>query len=241
VRKPTAPIATLQPPVWAGAASARDGDADAGPLAVFQAWRRQYLRAVRLGDEVSAKRAKVGLADARDTAARALARPRLRRAWAAIEYTEAFLVAERVAADDGEQHHDPTLCYLCDPTATLGLSLPRAVGYATAALFQIENGEHADEEFFADWDEFRRGRGVKVVPATEVASSPEARDDLLAFLAWELDGVCFDYPLPHVRAWQASGLDQAEVTRLVADLTVEAERYWLAGNTLRNGFSSTRL
>jgi hypothetical protein len=232
------PIATLQPPVWAGAAPAGD---TAAVVSAFQAWRRQWLRAVRLGDELAAKRAKLGLAEARAAAASVLERPRFRRAWAAIEYTETFLVEERVGADDGEKHHDPTLCYLCDPTATLGLSLPRAVAYATASLFQIENGEYADEEFFADWDEFRRGRGVKVVPPTEVASSPEARDDLLAFLSWELDGVCFDYALPHVRAWQASGLDQAEVTRLVADLTVEAERYWLAGNTLRNGFSSTRL
>ena len=236
--RPVPPIATLQPPVWAGAAPAGE---TAAVVAAFQAWRRQWLRAVRLGDELAAKRAKLGLAEARAAAAPVLERPRLRRAWAAIEYTEAFLVAERVATDDGEKHHDPTLCYLCDPTATLGLSLPRAVAYATASLFQIENGEYADEGFFADWDEFRRGRGVKVVPPADLASSPEARDDLLAFLAWELDGVCFDYALPHVRAWQASGLDQTEVTRLVADLSVEAERYWLAGNTLRNGFSSTRL
>jgi hypothetical protein len=238
MKKPAAPIATLQPPVWAGAAP--EGEA-AALITAFQAWRRQYLRAVRLGDEVSAKRAKLGLGEARGAACSLLERPRFRRAWAAIEYTEAFLVAERVAAGDGDQHHDPTLCYLCDPTATLGLSLPRAVAYATASLFQVENGDHADADFYADWDEFRRGRGVKVIPQAEVAGSPEARDDLLAFLAWELDGVCFDYPLPHVRAWQASAVDQAEVTRLIADLTVEAERYWLAGKTCKNGFSSTRL
>ena len=46
------PIATLQPPVWAGAAPA--GDA-ATLVGAFQAWRRQWLRAVRLGDEVAAE------------------------------------------------------------------------------------------------------------------------------------------------------------------------------------------
>jgi hypothetical protein len=233
--RPPAPIATLQPPVWAGAAS----DGDMGALvAAFQAWRRQWLRAVRLGDELATKRARAELGEARAAAAAILERPRFRRAWASIEYTEAFLVEERVA---DASHHDPALCYLCDPAATLGLSLPRAVAYATASLFQVENGDQADAEFFADWDEFRRGRGVRVVPIDEVAASPEARDDLLAFLAWELDGVCFDYPLPHVREWRADELGRAEVDRLVADLTVEAERYWLAGNTCKNGFNSTRL
>jgi len=235
-----APIATLQPPVWAGAAPAGEVAALVGG---FQAWRRQWLRALRLGDEVATRRARAGLAAARVLAAAILERPRFRRAWAAIEYTEAFLIEERVS--DEEAHHDPTLCYLCDPTATLGLSLPRAVAYATASLFQIENGEHADDEFYADWDEFRRERGVRVFPVAEVAASPEARDDLLAFLAWELDGVCFDYPLPHVRQWQANELGRAEVDRLISDLTVEAERYWLAGGfsgkTRKNGFSSTRL
>ena len=235
-----APIATLQPPVWAGAAPAGEVAALVGG---FQAWRRQWLRALRLGDEVATRRARAGLGAARELAAAILERPRFRRAWAAIEYTEAFLIEERVS--DEEAHHDPTLCYLCDPTATLGLSLPRAVAYATASLFQIENGEHADEEFYADWDEFRRERGVRVFPVAEVAASPEARDDLLAFLAWELDGVCFDYPLPHVRQWQANELGRAEVDRLISDLTVEAERYWLAGGfsgkTRKNGFSSTRL
>ena len=235
-RRAPAPIATLQPPVWAGAAPA--GEA-AMLVGAFQAWRRQWLRAVRLGDEVATKRARAGLGEARAAAAPILERPRFRRAWASIEYTEAFLIEERVT--DEEAHHDPTLCYLCDPTATLGLSLPRAVAYATASLFQIENGEQVDEEFYADWDEFRRGRGVRVVPVAEIADSAEARDDLLAFLAWELDGVCFDYPLPHVRQWRSNELGRPEVDRLIADLTVEAERYWLAGNTCRNGFSSTRL
>ncbi|MEO6029686.1 MAG: hypothetical protein ABIR79_22695 [Candidatus Binatia bacterium] len=235
-RRPPAPIATLQPPVWAGAAP--DGDA-AAVVGTFQAWRRQWLRAVRLGDEIATKRARVELGDARLAATTILERPRFRRAWEAIEYTEAFLIDERVS--EAETHHDPTLCYLCDPAATLGLSLPRAVAYATASLFQIENGEQADEDFYADWDEFRRGRGVRVVPLNEIAASPEARDDLLAFLAWELDGVCFDYPLPHVREWRSDELGRAEVDRLIADLTVEAERYWLAGKTCKNGFSSTRL
>lgn len=235
-KRATAPIATLQPPVWAGAAPAGD---TAALLGDFQAWRRQWLRAMRLGDEVATKRARVGLGDARQAAAAILERPRFRRAWAAIEYTETFLIEERVSAE--EAHHDPTLCYLCDPSATLGLALPRAVAYATASLFQIENGEQADEDFYADWDEFRRGRGVRVVPPAEVDASPEARDDLLAFLAWELDGVCFDYPLPHVRQWQANELGRPEVDRLIADLTVEAERYWLAGKTCTNGFNSTRL
>jgi hypothetical protein len=239
-KRSPAPIATLQPPVWAGATPA--GEA-ARRIGAFQAWRRQWLRAVRLGDEIAAKRAKVALGDAREDAAALLDRPRFRRAWAAIEYTEAFLIEERVS--DDEAHHDPTLCYLCDPTATLGLSLPRAVAYATASLFQIENGEHADADFYADWDEFRRGRGVRVFPVSEIAASPEARDDLLAFLAWELDGVCFDYPLPHVRQWQANELTRTEVDRLIGDLTVEAERYWLAdgssGKTRKNGLSSTRL
>jgi hypothetical protein len=226
--------------VWVGSAPASE---TAGLVDAFQAWRRQLLRAQRLGDEIATKRARVGLGDARVGVAPILERPRFRRAWAAIEYTETFLVEEWVGNDDA--HHDPTLCYLCDPAATLGLSLPRAVAYATASLFQVENGEHADAEFFADWDEFRRERGVRVVPPAEVAASPEARDDLRAFLAWELDGVCFDYPLPHVRQWQANELGKTEVDRLVADLTLEAERYWLAGDSLgktrKNGFSSTRL
>ncbi len=237
---PRAPIATLQPPVWAGAVPADDATA---PLAMFQAWRRQYLRAVRVGDELAMKRARAGLGEARAVAAPLLERPRVRRAWAAIEYTEAFLVAERTRG--AEAHHDPTLCYLCDPGATLGLSLPRAVAYATAALFQVENGDEVDAEFFADWDEFRRGRGVRPVAIADVAASPEAHDDLRAFLAWELDGVAFDYPLPHVRQWQGNAFGRAEVDRLIADLTAEAERYWLApgafGKTRRNGFSSTRL
>jgi hypothetical protein len=234
------PIATLQPPVWAGSAPPSP---TAALIDAFQAWRRQYLRARRLGDELAIKRARAGLGGAREAVATILERPRFRRAWEAIEYTEAFLVEERVA--DGEAHHDPTLCYLCDPVATLGLALPRAVAYATASIFQIENGEHADPEFFADWDEFRRGRGVRVVPIDQIAASPEAHDDLLAFLAWELDGVCCDYPLPHVRQWQASELDRPGVDRLIADLTIEAERYWLAGSsvgkTRKNGFNSTRL
>lgn len=230
------PIATLQPPVWAGSAPASE---TATLIDAFQAWRRQWLRAVRLGDEIATKRARAGLGEAREAAAPLLERPRVRRAWEAIEYTEAFLVEERVT--DEEAHHDPTLCYLCDPAATLGLSLPRAVAYATASLFQIENGEQADEDFYADWDEFRRERGVKVVPADEVAASPEAHDDLIAFLAWELDGVCLDYPIPHVRQWQSNEIGRAEVDRLIGDLTIEAERYWLAGNTCKNGFSSTRL
>ncbi len=231
-----ASIVALQPPVWAGAAPAGD---TALRLNAFQAWRRQWLRAVRLGDEVSARRARAALGTARTAAAAILERPRFRRAWAAIEYTEAFLVEERFGAVD--RHHDPTLCYLCDPSATLGLSLQRAIAYATASLFQIENGDGIDDDFFADWDEFRRGRGVRVVSRAEVADSREARDDLLAFIAWELDGLCFDYPLPHVRQWQSSELGRSDVDRLIADLTVEAERYWLAGNTFRNGFSSTRL
>ena len=235
-KTPSAPIASLQPPVWAGSAPASE---TAALIDAFQEWRRQYLRALRLGDEVATKRARAGLGAAREAAAEILERPRFRRAWESIEYTEAFLVEERVS--EAEAHHDPTLCYLCDPTATLGLSLPRAVAYATASLFQIENGEQVDEEFYADWDEFRRGRGVRVVPVAEIADSAEARDDLLAFLAWELDGVCFDYPLPHVRQWRSNELGRPEVDRLIADLTVEAERYWLAGNTCRNGFSSTRL
>jgi hypothetical protein len=237
--RPASPIATLQPPVWAGAAPSGE---TARRLGAFQAWRRQWLRAVRLGDELAAKRARAGLTDARAAARAILERPRFRRAWAAIEYTEAFLVEERGNGGDGEApHHDPRLCYLCDPAATLGLSLSRAVAYATASLFQIENGEEADAEFYADWDEFRRARGVKVVPPEDVAASPEARDDLLAFLAWELDGVCFDSVLPHVRQWSAGELGRTEVDRLIGDLTVEAERYWLAGNTCKKGFSSTRL
>ena len=235
-KRPPPPVATLQPPVWAGSAPASE---TAALIDTFQAWRRQHLRALRLGDEIATKRARAGLGAAREAALAILERPRLRRAWAAIEYTEAFLVEERMT--DEEAHHDPTLCYLCDPTATLGLSLPRAVAYATASLFQIENGEQADEEFFADWDEFRRERGVRVVPVQEIGDSPEAHDDLLAFLAWELDGVCCEYPVPHVQQWQANAIDRAEVDRLIADLTIEAERYWLAGNTCKNGFSSTRL
>lgn len=233
---PASPIATLQPPVWAGSAPASE---TAALIDAFQGWRRQYLRAVRLGDEIATKRARAGLGDAREAAAEILDRPRLRRAWESIEYTEAFLVEEHVSK--AETHHDPTLCYLCDPAATLGLSLPRAVGYATASFFQIENGDHADEEFFADWDEMRRERGVRVVPIAEVPDSPEAYDDLIAFLAWEIEGVCCDYALPHVQQWQAQALEQIDVDRLVADLTIEAQRYWLAGNTFTNGFSSTRL
>jgi hypothetical protein len=235
-KTPPAPIASLQPPVWAGSAPASE---TAALIDAFQAWRRQYLRALRLGDEVATKRARAGLGAAREAAAEILERPRLRRAWESIEYTEAFLVDERVS--EAEAHHDPTLCYLCDPAATLGLSLPRAVGYATASFFQIENGDHADDDFFADWDEMRRMRGVRVVPIADVAASAEAYDDLIAFLAWEIDGVCHDYALPHVRQWQASALERVDVDRLVADLTIEAKRYWLAGNTLRNGFNSTRL
>jgi len=238
-RPPLTPIATLQPPVWAGATPSGDVAARIG---AFQAWRRQWLRAVRVGDELAIKRARAALGEARTAAADVLERPRFRRAWQSIEYTEAFLLEERDADED--PHHDPTLCYLCDPAATLGLSLPRAVAYATASIFQVENGERVDDEFFADWDEFRRGRGVRVVPPSEIAASPEARDDLLAFLAWELDGVCFDYPLPHVRQWQQAELGKTEVDRLIADLVVEAERYWLgglSGKTRRKGFSSTRL
>lgn len=235
-KAPPAPIATLQPPVWAGSAPESE---TAALIDAFQAWRRQYLRALRLGDEVATKRARAGLGVAREAAVEILERPRLRRAWASIEYTEAFLVEERVA--ETETHHDPTLCYLCDPAATLGLSLPRAVGYATASIFQIENGDEVDEEFFADWDEMRRERGVRVVPIADVANSPEAYDDLIAFLAWELEGICCDYALPHVQQWQANALEQVDVDRLVADLTIEAQRYWLAGKTFKNGFSSTRL
>ncbi|MCC6847883.1 MAG: hypothetical protein IT294_05230 [Deltaproteobacteria bacterium] len=235
-RRPLAPIATLQPPVWGGAAPA---SAAAALLDAFQAWRRQYLRALRLGDEIAAKRARAGLGGARAAAAEILARPRFRRAWAAIEYTEAFLMEERASED--EAHHDPTLCYLCDPGATLGLSLPRAIGYATASFFQIENGAQVDEDFFADWDELRRARGVRIVPIADVPASPEAYDDLLAFLAWELEGVCRDYVLPHVRRWQTLALEAFDLDRLMADLTIEARRYWLVGNTFRNGFSSTRL
>lgn len=238
-RPPLPPIATLQPPVWAGATATGDAGVRIG---AFQAWRRQWLRALRVGDELAIKRARAAFGEARAAAAALLDRPRFRRAWAAIEYTEAFLIEERMS--DAEAHHDPTLCYLCDPTATLGLSLPRAVGYATASLFQVENGEQADDEFYADWDEFRRGRGVRAVPIAEIDASPEARDDLLAFLAWELDGVCFDYPLPHVRQWQRQELARAEVDRVIADLTVEAERYWLVGacgKTRKKGLSSTRL
>lgn len=222
--------------MWAGAAPV--GEA-ALRLGAFQSWRRQWLRAMRLGDEVATRRARAELGNAREAAVVILERPRFRRAWAAIEYTEAFLIGERIGGH--EAHHDPTLCYLCDPTATLGLSLPRAVAYATAALFQIENGEHVDEEFYADWDEFRRERGVRVVPIAEVAASPEARDDLQDFLAWELDGICFDYALPHLRQWQLDEFGRPEVDRLIADLTLEAERYWLAGKTCKKGFSSTRL
>ena len=238
-RPPLTPIATLQPPVWAGAAPSGDVAARIGAC---QAWRRQWLRAVRVGDELAIKRARAALGEARIAAADVLERPRFRRAWESIEYTEGFLLEERETDED--PHHDPTLCYLCDPGATLGLSLPRAIAYATASIFQVENGERVDDEFFADWDEFRRGRGVRVVPPAEIAASPEARDDLLAFLAWELDGVCFDYPLPHVRQWQQTELSRTEVDRLIADLVVEAERYWLAGvsgKTRRKGFSSTRL
>lgn len=239
-KRAAAPIATLQPPVWAGATPGGDVAARIG---TFQAWRRQWLRAVRVGDELAIKRSRAALGEARASAAAILERPRFRRAWAAIEYTETFLVEERVTDED--VHHDPTLCYLCDPAATLGLSLPRAVAYATASLFQIENGERVDADFYADWDEFRRGRGVRVVPVADIANSPEARDDLLEFLAWELDGVCFDYPLPHVRQWRQNELGRAEVDRLIADLTVEAERYWLAegvsGKTRKKGLSSTRL
>ena len=79
------------------------------------------------------------------------------------------------------------------------------------------------------------------MPIQEIADSPEAHDDLLAFLAWELDGVCCEYPVPHVQQWQANTIDRAEVDRLIADLTIEAERYGLAGNTFKNGCSSTRL
>src|SRR6185295_177997 len=96
-------------------------------------------RALRLGDELATKRARAELTEARAAAAEILERPRFRRAWESIEYTEAFLIEERTS--DAEAHHDPTLCYLCDPAATLGLSLPRAVAYATASLFQVENGE----------------------------------------------------------------------------------------------------
>jgi hypothetical protein len=238
-KPPLTPIATLQPPVWAGATPGGDVAARIG---AFQAWRRQWLRAIRVGDELAIKRARAALGEARTAAADVLDRPRFRRAWQSIEYTEAFLLEDRDADED--PHHDPTLCYLCDPAATLGLSLPRAVAYATASIFQVENGERVDDEFFADWDEFRRGRGVRVVPPSEIAASPEARDDLLAFLAWELEGVCFDYPLPHVRQWQQAELGKTEVDRLIADLVIEAERYWLAGvsgKTRRKGFSSTRL
>jgi hypothetical protein len=238
-KTPLTPIATLQPPVWAGATPSGDV---AERIGTFQAWRRQLLRATRVGDELAIKRSRAGLGEARAAAAAILERPRFRRAWQAVEYTETFLIEER--ATDEAPHHDPTLCYLCDPAATLGLSLPRAVAYATASLFQVENGERIDDDFYADWDEFRRGRGVRVVPKAEVPSSPEARDDLLAFLAWELDGVCLDYPLPHVRQWQQAEPARPEVDRLIADLTVEAQRYWLAdasGKTRKKGFSSTRL
>src|SRR5436853_7643653 len=100
-----APVATLQPPVWAGAAPAGEAAALVG---AFQAWRRQWLRAVRLGDELAIKRARVALGEARSAAVAILERPRFRRAWAAIEYTETFLIEERARND--EAHHDTTLC-----------------------------------------------------------------------------------------------------------------------------------
>jgi hypothetical protein len=104
---------------------------------------------------------------------------------------------------------------------------------------------------------------VRAVGPEELAASPEARDDLRAFLAWELEGVCLEYPIPHVRRWQGGrrsdaaagagfgrdpGAEPGDPTRsraaldgLVARVTADAERYWLFGNTWRNGFSSTRL
>ena len=235
------PIATLQPPVWAGSAPAsetavvdRHVPGVASPAPARAPPRRRARRQARPG---RARRR-------REAAAAILERPRFRRAWAAIEYTETFLVAERVG--DGEAHHDPTLCYLCDPTATLGLALPRAVAYATAALFQIENGEHADAEFFADWDEFRRERGRP----RRTDRRGRRRRRRRATICWPFSrgsstAVCFDYALPHVRQWQATELGRTDVDRLVADLTIEAERYWLAdgslGKTRKNGFNSTRL
>jgi hypothetical protein len=232
-----APIAELLPPVWV--AEAEPGDRAGVAVAEFQAWRRQVLRAERLGDDLARKRARAALGPARAAATEALVRPRLRRAWASIEYTEECLVRERAGGGDG--HHDPTLCYLCDPAATLRLTLPLAVGYATAAMFQVENGERADAELFADWNELRRGRGVRAVEPAALAHSPEARDDLRAFLAWELDDICLDYPVAHVRRWQGVALGRAEVDRVVARVLGEAERYWLSGKTLANGFNSTRL
>jgi hypothetical protein len=52
-KRPPPPIATLQPPVWAGSAPASE---TATLIDRFQAWRRQHLRALRLGDEIATKR-----------------------------------------------------------------------------------------------------------------------------------------------------------------------------------------
>lgn len=244
---PRSTITPLRPPVWAG----EDVAGLVPSIAEFQAWRRQCLRAARVGDDVGRKRARAALRDAREEAAAALEQPHLRRAWQAVEYTEECLVQERLG--ESEEPHDPSLCYLCDPGATIGLTLPRAVGYATAALFQVENGEEADDEFLADWNEFRRGRGVRAIPPAQLASSAEARDDLRAFLAWELEGICLDYPMVHLRRWlptrlgrEAQGASERPLSRTALDaivtrVTTEAERYWLFGKTCKNGFSSTRL
>jgi hypothetical protein len=255
---PRPPVTLLRPPVWGG----EDVPGLAPALADYHAWRRQTLRAARLGDELGRKRARAGLGEARRAAAPFLEQPHLRRAWEAVEYTEDFLVHERVDAG-AEQPHDPSLCYLCDPGATIGISLPLAIAYATASLFQVENGEEADAEFLADWNELRRERGVRAVGAEDLAASPEARDDLRAYLAWEIEGVCLEYPIAHVRRWQVAGRrsdgagragfgrgpgaeptdpsrSRTALDALVARVTADAERYWL-GNTWRNGFSSTRL
>jgi hypothetical protein len=227
-------VAVLRPPVWA--AELASGDA---ALADFHAWRRQRLRAERLGDEVASRRARAAVEERRDAAVAAVP-PRLRRAWQAIEYTEECLVRSAAPDGDDDGHHDPSLCYLCDPAATLALSTPLAVGYATAAMFQVENGDEADGEFLDDWNELRRAHGVRAFEPEGLRHSAEARDDLRAFLATEVDDVCLAHPVEHLRR-TGHELTRADVDAIVQRVLVEAERYWLAGNTRLKGLTSTRL
>ncbi len=191
---------------------------------LYQA-HHELLRAIKGGELSAESKARANLEAARKGARPLLGRDGMVARLAAVEATHEFLARERAGRTPDRHQFD--LCYLCSPTVTLGLSRAKAMRYAAATFFQVENGRQPGGAFAARWNRWRAERGEPPAAWQAVAESVELRTDLREFLVPLVGSVCVDYPCRHLWRWQGVRFTREDVDKLAAAVLGEAAQHWL--------------